>query len=113
MIKEYQFGLIKINNQEFKEDVFINLDGKASSWWREQSHVFQKNDVENFLKKESEIVIFGTGKYGVAEITEELKNFLQNKGVKLIIGPTDQAIKEYNQAKKQSKKVVGFFHLTC
>lgn len=113
MIEKYQFGSIKINGQEFQEDVFIDLDNKVNSWRRKRSHVFEKSDIEDFLKKQPEIAIFGTGEYGVAQITKDLKDFFQNKGIELIAEPTDQAIKDYNQAKKQGRGAVAFLHLTC
>jgi len=113
MIEDYRFGLIKINGQEFEKDVFIDLDDKVSSWWREESHLFQKKDVESFLDKKPEVVIFGTGKQGIAKSSQELEDFFEGLGVEMIVEPTDQAIENYNQAKKQGKKVVAFLHLTC
>lgn len=113
MIEDYHFGLIKINGQEFEEDVFIGLDEKVSSWWREESHLFQKKDIESFLDKKSEVVIFGTGKQGIAKSSKELEDFLRGLDMEMIIKPTDQAIEDYNQAKKEGKKVVAFLHLTC
>ena len=113
MIEDYHFGLIKINGQEFEKDVFIDLDEKVSSWWREESHLFQKKDVESFLDKKPEVVIFGTGKQGIAKLSQELEDFFERLGVEMIVEPTDQAVKNYNQAQKQGKKVVAFLHLTC
>ena len=113
MIEDYRFGLIKINGQEFEKDVFIDLDEKVNSWWREESHLFQKKDVESFLDKKPEVVIFGTGKQGIAKPSKELEDFLGDLSIEMIVEPTDQAIENYNQAKKQDKKVVAFLHLTC
>ena len=113
MIEDYHFGSIKINKQEFDKDIFIDLDEKISTWWREESHVFQKKDIESFLKKIPEIVIFGTGKQGLAKVSEDTKDFLKSLKIEMISGSTDQAVEEYNQAKKQDKKVVAFLHLTC
>lgn len=113
MIENYRFGLIKINGQEFEKDVFIDLEGKVSSWWREESHLFQKKDVEPFLEKKPEIVIFGTGEGGVAKLSKELEGFLENLGIELVAEKTGQAIESYNKAKKEDKKVVAFLHLTC
>lgn len=113
MIEDYHFGSIKINGREFKKDVFIDLDGKVNSWWREESHLFQKKDVESFLNKKTKIVIFGTGKWGLAKLDRELKDFLEDLEIEIIIEPTDRAIEGYNQVKKKGKKVVAFLHLTC
>lgn len=113
MIEDYHFGLIKINGQEFKEDIFIDLDEKISPWWREESHVFQKKDIESFLKKIPEIIIFGTGKQGLAKVSEDTKDFLKSLKVEMISEPTDQAVETYNQVKEEDRKVVAFLHLTC
>jgi len=113
MIEDYHFGSIEINGQKFENDVFIDLNEKVSSWWREESHLFQKKDIESFLEKKPEIIIFGTGKSGIARLSQELKDFLESLGIKIIVEPTEQAIESYNQAKKQDKKVIAFLHLTC
>jgi len=113
MIEDYHFGSIKINGQEFENDIFIDLDEKVSSWWREESHLFQKKDIESFLEKKPEIVIFGTGEQGLAKISQELKDYFEGLGIEMIVESTGQATESYNQAKKQDKKVTAFLHLTC
>ena len=113
MIDAYDFGLIKIDGQAFAKDVFINLVGEVKDWQREQSHLFQKNDVENFLEEELEIIIFGTGKSGLAKVSDELKTFIKSRGIKLVIVPTAHAVQEYNEMNQENKKVVAFLHLTC
>lgn len=113
MIEAYDFGLIKIDGQTFVKDVFINLSGEVKDWQRQQSHLFQKTDVENLLEEDLEVVVFGTGKSGFAKLTDELQSFIQDKGIELIIFPTDQAVQEYNEMKHEDKKVVAFLHLTC
>lgn len=113
MIDTYDFGLIKIDGQTFTKDVFINLSGEVKDWQRQQSHLFQKSDIEGLLEKELEIIIFGTGKSGLAKVSDELKVFIKSGGIKLIIVLTDQAVQEYNEMKQEGKKVVAFLHLTC
>ncbi len=113
MIEKYKFGSIKINGKIFKQDIFVDLSGEARPWPRHQPHIFDQKDVESFLAIIPKTVIFGTGKYGVAKLTEKLTNFLKNCGVDLLAIPTDEAVKKYNQIKKQSGEVVAFFHLTC
>jgi len=113
MIENYHFGSIKINGQEFKEDIFIDGDEKISLWWREESHVFQKKDLESFLEKIPEIVILGTGKQGLAKVSEDAKDFLKSLKIEMISETTGQAVEIYNQIKKEDRKVVAFLHLTC
>ncbi len=113
MIDEYDFGLIKIDGQIFAKDVFINLSGEVKDWQRQQSHLFQKADVKDLLEENLEVVVFGTGKSGLAKVSDELKVFIESGGIKVIIFPTDQAVQEYNEMKQENKKVVAFLHLTC
>jgi hypothetical protein len=113
MIEDYHFGSIKIDGQEFEHDVFVDLDGKVSSWWREESHLFQKKDIESWIREKPEIIIFGTGEGGIAKLSKELEDFLEDLGIELAVGKTGQAIKDYNRAKEKDKKVVAFLHLTC
>jgi len=113
MIEDYHFGSIKINGQKFENDIFIDLDEKISSWWREESHLFKKKDVESFLSKRPKVAIFGTGKWGIAKLSRELRDFLEDLEIEIIVKPTNKAIEDYNQAKKQGKKVIAFLHLTC
>lgn len=113
MIDAYDFGLIKIDGQVFAKDVFINLKGEVKNWQRQQSHLFQKIDVQDLLEKDLEIIIFGTGKSGLAKLSDGLKVFIESGGFKLIIVPTDQAVQEYNEMNQENKKVVAFLHLTC
>ena len=109
MIEDYHFGSIKINGQEFDKDIFIGLDEKIIPWWREESHLFQKKDIESFLEDKPEIIVFGTGGEGLAKIAEDVDDL----EIKVISEPTTEAVKIYNQLKKENKKVVAFLHLTC
>jgi len=113
MIEDYHFGSIKINGEKFDKDIFIDGDEKISLWWREESHVFQKKDLESFLEKIPEIVILGTGEQGLAKVSEDAKDFLKSLKIEMISKPTDQAVEIYNQVKKENRKVVAFLHLTC
>ena len=113
MIEDYHFGSIKVNGQEFRKDVFIDLDEKVTSWWRKESHLFQKKDVESFLTGKPKAVIFGTGEQGIAKLSKELRDFFKDLEIEIIVEPTDKAIENYNKTKKKGKKVVAFLHLTC
>ena len=113
MIEDYHFGLIKINGEEFDKDIFIDIDEKIIPWWREKSHLFQKKDIESFLEKRPEIIIFGTGEQGLAKISIDIEDFLKDLKIEIISETTSQAVKTYNGLKEQNKKVIAFLHLTC
>jgi hypothetical protein len=113
MIDSYYFGNIVIDGKSYSYDVWVSLDGKVNSWWRSSSHVIEKKDLEGALKEKPEIVVIGTGESGVAEVYPDALEFLKKKKVEFFIEPTGKAVQIYNQFKKENKKVVGLFHLTC
>lgn len=118
MIEEYKFGTIKISGKNYFRDVRINWNGEVFDWQRKESHTIDLKDIENALFYNPDLVIIGTGFYGEAEVTEELKQFFQSKEIDLLVDDTDSASKIFNEKIKTFKKndfpkVIGFFHLTC
>jgi len=113
MIDEFQFGSITVNGQKYDFDVEIRAKGEVLRWSREKSHVFNLKDVERVTAENPEIIILGIGVYGLAQVSGEVQEFFENKGIKLIIEKTDQAVRFFNNLIKEKKKVIGFFHLTC
>ena len=115
MIEKYSFGQITINGKTYNYDVEVHSwDEKVLNWQRKESHLFQKEDIEKALQENPEIIIFGTGEIGVAQVDESLKNFLQEKRIIFFEEKTPKAIEIFNQYLSQkNKKVIGFFHLTC
>jgi len=113
MINSYHFGNIVIDGKIYSEDIWISLDGKVNSWWRSSSHIIEKKDLEEALKEKPEIVVIGSGESGLAEVYPNALEFLKKKKVEFFIEPTGKAIQIYNQFKKENKRVIGLFHLTC
>jgi len=120
MIEEYKFGSITIDGKKYNHDVEIRWSGEVLEWWRKESHVIDIEDIQRAFEQKPEIIIFGTGAYGVAKITERAKRAIEEKGVQLIIDRTGEAVKTFNTICKESeketgkqKRVIGLFHLTC
>jgi hypothetical protein len=113
MIEEYHFGSIVINGKTYDFDVEVYWTGEVLKWWREKGHVFGVEDVKRAVKKNPEVIVLGTGFYGICEVTEECKNYIEGRKIELIIEKTENAVKIFNDLLKESKKVVGLFHLTC
>jgi len=113
MIDHYQFGSITINGQKYDFDVEVRLNKEVLRWQREESHIFNLKDVERAMRENPEIIVFGTGAYGLARLSKEVQDFLKNKGVEIIIGKTAEAVESFNNLIKEKKKAIGLFHLTC
>ena len=113
MIEAYHFGKIKINGQLYDYDIYLSSSGEVKRWLREESHLFQKEDVIEAVKENPEVIVIGTGAYGVAEISQEAEKLIRDKGIELVIKRTGKAVEEYNKFLNQGRKVVALLHLTC
>jgi len=112
-INSYDFGKIKIDGQEYTQDVIIYPDKVFCPWWRKQGHALSLEDLpRDLLEQKPAIVIIGTGYSGLMEVSSEVKDYLRKLGIEVIIEPTIKAWQKYNQL-SQSKKVIALFHLTC
>jgi len=120
MIEEYHFGSITIDGKTYNHDVEVRWTGEVLPWRRRESHVIDVEDIKRAMEQNPETIIIGTGESGIAQVTEEAKNFIKGKGIELIIDLTEQATRTFNIRKEESgeeegkqNKVIGLFHLTC
>ena len=97
----------------YKRQVYLSSSGEVKRWLREESHLFQKEDVIEAVKENPEVIVIGTGAYGVAEISQEAEKLIRDKGIELVIKRTGKAVEEYNKFLNQGRKVVALLHLTC
>ncbi len=119
-VEEYHFGFITIDGKNYTDDVEVRPSGEVLDWWRGESHLIDVEDVKRALTQNPEVIIIGTGESGLARVTEEAKKEIEEKGTKLIIDMTEEAVKTFNIIKQESEaeegkktKVIGLFHLTC
>ncbi len=114
MIEEYHFGSITIDGKTYNHDVEVHSDGQVLKWWRKKSHLIEVEDIKRAIAKNPAVIVIGTGEAGVAQVSEEVKKFIKEKGIELIIDVTQQAINVFNLRKKETQeKIIGLFHLTC
>ena len=112
MIDSYDFGEIVIDGKRYTSDVIIYPDRINSSWWRKQGHELGVNDLEDALDKKPDVIVVGTGSPGLMKVLPETEKLITSKGIKLIVQPTKEACKTYNQL-SSSQKVIALLHLTC
>jgi len=112
-IEHYEFGKITIEGKTYSSDIIVFPDRVIPDWWRKEGHQLCIEDISEVIKYSPEIIVVGTGAYGVLVVLEETKKFLEQKNIKLIICSTKDAVKKFNELISQNKKTVGCFHLTC
>jgi len=120
MIEEYNFGVITIDDRSYNEDVEVRWTGEVLKWQREKNHIIDVEDIERAVEHNPDTIVIGTGESGMAEVTDEVQDLLNEKGIKLIVDMTEQATKTFNVINEESKeeegkqdRVIGLFHLTC
>jgi len=85
---------------------------KAEKWSVTNSyHKF--DSASSSLKTKPEILIIGNGAVGMMKITEELRKFIEEKGIQCLDFNTAQACNEFNKFKDSGEKIAVALHLTC
>ncbi|MHC1599593.1 MAG: Mth938-like domain-containing protein [Candidatus Methanospirareceae archaeon] len=112
MINSYDFGRIVIDGTVFATDVIIFPDRVEDNWWRRDGHILHVADIESVVEEKPEVLIVGTGKYGIMKVLSQTREYIESKGIELIVEPTEKACEIYNRI-SQAKKVVAALHLTC
>lgn len=112
IINKCQFGKIIIDNRIYYSDVIIFPDKIHNNWWRENGHSLTIKDLKVIINYKPEVLIIGTGIFGLMHIDNVVIAKIKEYGIeKLIILKTKQACKEYNQL--QSIKKAAALHITC
>jgi len=120
MIDEYKFGSIIIDGKTYNHDVEVLWTGEVLKWQRSESHLIDVEDLKRALEQCPDTVVIGTGESGIAKVAKDAKDFVIEKGIKLIVDKTEEAVKTFNvineglgEEKDKQNKVIGLFHLTC
>lgn len=112
MIDSYGFGRMVINGKAYTKDLIIFPDRVEDGWRRKEGHRLCIDDVKKIIEEKPEVLVIGTGYYGLMKVLPETEERLSSEGIRLIAQGTREAYKTYNGLSK-SKKVVAAFHLTC
>lgn len=113
MIQSYRFGHIEIHGKAYRNDVKLIGERVVPEWWRSQGHLVELKDVQDLLKADPEVCIFGTGAYGSMRVAESVKSALQDRGIEIVMEQTESACHTYNRLLETGRKVVAGLHLTC
>ncbi len=112
-IQNYSFGKIVIDDKSYTRDLIITSNRVIPDWWRAQGHLLSLADLEVPLDEfEPEILVIGTGKFGLLKIPADVLQEIQATQIEIIALKTDGAVGKFNEL-SQSRNVMGAFHLTC
>lgn len=123
MIDSYRFGAVVVDGRRHTSDIIVLPERVIDGWWRKEGHKVCAEDLEEILKYEPkpQVLIVGTGYYGLVKISPEVKDSLGSHGIELVAQPTSDACQTFNRLlkknlsvdKSEKRVIVGAFHLTC
>ncbi len=113
MIEGYSFGNMQIQGQVYKDDLKICRGKVIYPWRRKSGHNVRVEDVKDILASDPEIIVLGQGQPGLMQCSQELREYLQQEGIELIVVPTSEAIDKFNDLYEQGRNICAGFHLTC
>jgi hypothetical protein len=64
--------------------------------------------IELVVAEKPEVLIVGTGNYGLREVLSETREYIESKGIELIVEPTDKTCEIYNNISEDKKAVAAF-----
>ena len=113
MIESYSFGHMIIDGTTYSNDLLVIGEEIQSDWRRKEGHSLHVSDIRDALDRlKPEVVIVGTGCFGMMKIPEETRSFLEERGIELVAERTEKASGIFNDL-SSSKRVLAGFHLTC
>ena len=113
VIESYAFGKIVIDGQIYERDIILTCDGVWDGWWREEGHRLSTADLEQVFVTDPQILVVGTGSFGLMRVPDETRQEIESRGIELHVLPTGKAWALLNRIESEGKRVAAAFHLTC
>lgn len=111
MIDSYRFGEVIVNGRRYTHHVVVS-GNTVRKWRTKEGHLLCPEDLADIIKEGPEVVVIGTGKFGLVRVPETVLDYATNHRVKLICQATDEACRTYNSL-AASTSVTAALHLTC
>ena len=111
-IENYQFGKFSFAGTQYTKDAVI-LGDTVTPWWREKGHAVACADIEALVAQRPEVVVFGTGAFGMMRVSKAALQLLDDSGIHTVVKKTAKAVEEYNRMSEEGKNAAIAMHLTC
>jgi len=113
-IDQYRFGTLVVDGRETHDDVLVTPGGVQEHWWRREGHVLRLADLGALPEPNWRRLVVGTGAYGRMRPAAGLERELAERGVKMEMLPTADAVDRINALLAAGAVGwAGALHLTC
>ncbi len=113
LVNSYSFGNITIDGKKYNRDVILLPDEVWDGWWRQEGHSLSVADLERVLAVRPEVLIVGTGYFGLMRVPDATRAEVERRGIELHVVPTRQAWQIYNRLSASGRRVAAALHLSC
>ncbi len=114
MIEKCNFGSMVVDGRRHRCDLMIFPDGRVAGHWRRAAgHRLDLQDIADLVAAKPDILVVGTGIFGLMRPASGLAGLLAAQGIELLAVRTKTAAQEFNRLKQSSRRVAACFHLTC
>ena len=111
-IQDYRFGRMVVDEEQHTRDLILLPDRVVANWWRKEGHRLGVEDLQAVLGVVPEVLVVGTGAYGLMQVPEETRRAVESAGVELRAARTGKAWRMYNDLRER-QRTAGAFHLAC
>lgn len=116
-IDSFNFGFIVVDEKQYAHDVIILPDGtvkeRSSGKGRLGSHTISRSEIETLIKDIPDVVLIGTGFQGMARLAHDAEFIKTEPGLDIVVEPSPQVVKKFNQHVEDGEKVAALIHVTC
>ncbi len=111
-IKNYKFGWMDIDGEEYTKDLIITPTGIQTDWRRQRGHALLPDDLQSVLDEvQPKRLVVGAGKFGLVKITLAMRREAKKRDIDLVAAKTEKAAEIFNAS--DAEHTVGAFHLNC
>jgi hypothetical protein len=111
-IQDYAFGSMVVDGEPHTRDLILLPDRVVGNWWRKEGHRLDVADLQAVLDAAPEVLVVGTGAYGMMQVPEGTCHAVAAAGIELRAARTGEAWQVYNDLRER-QPTAGAFHLTC
>jgi len=111
-IDSYEFGRMVVDGRAYTSDLILYPDRVEASWWRAEGHRLCLQDLDAALSARPDVLLIGTGFFGVMQVPDEVRRAVARKGIDLRVARSGEAVDLFRSL-PGDRKVVAAFHLTC
>jgi hypothetical protein len=111
-IQSYRFGRMVVDGESHTRDLILLPERVVTNWWRKDGHRLDVDDLQEVLSATPDVLVVGTGAYGLMKVLPETRQAIEDAGIRLQVARTGEAWQTYNDL-RENRPTAGAFHLTC